>query len=138
MGILKGRQFYSWEIEPVIRMAVQDVITRRMAELDFAADPSQKLTAAHLALAGLLIDAVRRADEDSNGSVPSPVLYRDGDAWWKAIDNALTIARSPSIERAVAGLPIDAGAPRSWMDNKLLVFGGLAAALAVGYHLTKK
>ncbi len=137
MGILKGRQFYSWEIEPVIRAAVQDVIARRMAELDFTADPSQKLTAAHLALAGLLIDANRRAVEDSN-TTPNPVLYRDGDAWWKAIDNALTIARSPAVERLVAGLPVDPGAPRSLFDNKLFVFGGLAASLAIGYHLTKK
>lgn len=136
MGILNGRQFYSWEIEPVIRMAVQDVIRRRMAELDFEGLGSQKLNAAHLALAGLLIDAVRRAEEDSN-TVPNPVLYRRGDTWWQAIDNALSIARSPAIEAAVAGLPVDA-TPPSIFDSKLIVFGGLAAALAIGYHLTRK
>lgn len=139
MGILKGKYFYAQEIEPVIRLAVQELSAQRLSALSYeqSALAESQQSAAHLALAMLLREATQKADDVANGKAEA-VLIRAGDPWWKRIDDALSLVNSAKLRAAVAALPNDPQRGPSWLDNKLLVFGGLGAALFIGYQLTKK
>lgn len=141
MGILKGRQFFASEIERPLIVARGEAAVRYMSQMQFVdADIDKSIVAVNTALANLVRQQGERAQRDGMYDAPAPRLYRSGDPWWNAIDAVLSLpaVNSPGVREAVAALPVDPSAPPSILDNKLLVFGGLALLMTVGYQLTKK
>lgn len=142
MGILKGKEFYAFQIEPVLIRARGEAAQRWIQQLQFIdADIDKGIIAVNTTLAALVKDAGAKADsEEQLPENARPKLYRSSDQWWKTIDAVLSqpSVNSPGVRDLVATLPNDPTGGASWLDNKVLVFGGLGLALAIGYHLTKK
>lgn len=141
MGILKGKQFYSWEIERPLIVARGEAAVRYMSQLQFIdADIDKNIVAVNNSLGQLVAEAGDRIARDVGPNAAAPKLYRKGDSWWNTIDSVLSLqaVNTPGVREAVAALPSDPAAGPTWLDNKPLVFGGLAAALGIGYYLTRK
>lgn len=137
MGLLAGKQFFSWEIRPVLRAALNEAIRRRMAVAGYEkAAGDERAVVAYGLILGLEMDAQQRADTDANSSA-NPKLYRRGDGFWNSVDQAVTMVASPSVEAAVNALPVDPSAPALFANPKL-VFGALGAAVALGYLWTRR
>lgn len=143
MGILRGKQFYASEIERPLIVARGEAAVRFMSQLQFIdADMDKSVVAVNTALGNLVREAGAKADADAGHNPEGwrPTLYRKGNPWWNAIDTVLShpMVNSATLREAIAKLPNDPAGGPSWLDNKPLVFGGLAAALGIGYYLTKK
>lgn len=140
MGVLQGKQFFSWEILPVLEAAKTAVFDKVESSLDSEPQPGDDLWSQLLVtLTRLKIDANTRASNDNidkTGKTPS--LYRAGTDWWKELDAALSTLPIPNVMSAIDELPNDLAPPAARTVKPALVLGALAALAVGGYFWTRR
>jgi hypothetical protein len=135
MGILKGRQFFSWEISPVLEEARSAVSAKVDDLLEYEPLPGDAMYATALVkLAALNVDANKRAETDSNSGEPA-MPYRAISPFWQQVDAAISIMPTPEVLQAVAALPVDPSPPITSLSPTVVV-SALAGLAVLGYLWT--
>lgn len=121
--MLKGKQFFSWELIPVAQTAAAACGSNAAACADVAA---------------LLVTLNNLADVEQTAAYPP--TYTEVSALWQTADGVLApFAGNAAVLSAVAGLVDDSNAPPgpSW-TGPVAVGAALAAAVGLGYWWTKR
>jgi hypothetical protein len=135
--MLKGRQFFAWEILPVLQAANAYACSQFIGNLDSDNPPADQAVWRKACgdTAAIMVEANQRSDNDAMGIASS---YKETSLWWQQVEWALSpFENVPAVVAAVAALPIDA-APLpgpSWTFPVAIGLGAFAI-LGLGYWWT--
>jgi hypothetical protein len=135
--VLDGREFFAFEIQPVLAMAANEA----MQQYNDTDDTSW--LAAHVSIVTTKTKLNAMADDEANAADPDAVMtrIRKGTPLWAEIDAVLTpVARFDSVADGIASLPRDVApftAGVSWL-RPAAVGAGLLALFGAGYWWVHK
>lgn len=138
--MLKGRQFFAWEIAPVLQQANAVACARFTQGLDFDPPPPDAAVWRKACgdTAALLVTVNTQSEADQH--LPTAPAYKEISSLWQQVDGALApFAGEDSVLSLVANLPEDGGAlpGPSWTAPALAV-GGLVGLLALGFWWSRR
>lgn len=137
MSVIDGREFFAFEIQPVLALGANEAIN----QYNDTDDPAW--LSANVALAGTKVKINALAEEEANPTDPTvgPQRIRKGNPLWAEIDAVLVpVASFSSVQDGVSELPRDVGALASgpsWARPAIAV-AGLAALVGLGYWWVRK
>jgi hypothetical protein len=138
--MLKGKQFFAWEILPALQAANTVACARFTSSLDYETPPVDQAVWRKACgdTAALMVTAQSQSAADQN--LPDPPAYKEISSLWQQVDGALLpFENEPSVVAAVDALADDGGAlPGPSWTAPALAIGGLLGALAFGYWWSKR
>lgn len=138
--MLKGKQFFAWEILPILQAANTVACGRFTSSLDYETPPVDQAVWRKACgdTAALLVTAQTQSAADQ--VLAAPPAYREISSLWQQVEGTLLpFTSEDSVIAAVDALPDDDKAlpGPSWTAPALAV-GGLLGVLALGYYWTRR
>lgn len=138
--MLKGTQWFSWEIAPVIQAANALACKRFTDNLDLETPPDDQAVwrKACSDTTAMLFEVNKQADVDQAAAkAPS---YSEISSLWQRVENTLApFEGEPSIVAMVSALPrAEFSIPGPTWIAPALAVGGLAGVIALGYLWVRK
>lgn len=137
--MLKGKQFFSFQLVPIVESALNLATQLYMAAIDqMDGGAANQWRGSVLDATTFLMELNKRADDDSMSS--NPTSYTEITPLWQRAESVLSpFSGQGAIVAAVAELPPDVHAiPGPTWTMPALVGGGLLAVIGIGYWWTRR